>query len=163
VVVVGDHGEAFGRHNQFNHASGIYEENLHVPCVLINPSFKGNHQPGIGGLVDLAPTIMNQLGLPVSEKWQGSDLFTKTESDRVFFFTPWADFLFGYREGDKKYIFNATKNITEMYDLKNDPLETVNIAMQYPDQTAISHMRLAGWVQSLNTHMSSLLTMNTEN
>jgi hypothetical protein len=50
-----------------------------------------------------------------------------------------------------------------MYDLKNDPLETVNIAMQYPDQTAISHMRLAGWVQSLNTHMSSLLTMNTEN
>ncbi|MCE3277854.1 MAG: Lipoteichoic acid synthase 2 [Bacteroidetes bacterium] len=162
VVVVGDHGEAFGRHNQFNHASGIYEENLHVPCVLINPSFKGEHQPGIGGLVDLAPTIMNQLGLPVSEKWQGSDLFTKTESDRVFFFTPWADFLFGYREGDKKYIFNATKNITEMYDLKNDPLETVNIAMQYPDKTKVSHMRLAGWVQSLNTHMSALLTMNTE-
>src|SRR5437870_3804978 len=31
VVVVGDHGEAFGRHKQFTHASKVYEENVHVP------------------------------------------------------------------------------------------------------------------------------------
>src|SRR5207237_5760195 len=38
VVVIGDHGEAFGRHDQTTHASKIYEENLHIPCVFINPS-----------------------------------------------------------------------------------------------------------------------------
>ena len=36
VVVVGDHGEAFGQHRRnFAHASEIYEENMHVPLAFI--------------------------------------------------------------------------------------------------------------------------------
>lgn len=159
IVVVGDHGEAFGRHNQTTHASGIYEENLHVPCILINSAFKGEHKNGIGGLVDLAPTIMNLLGHSPSDNWQGKDLFTAKKSDRVYFFTPWSDYLFGYREGDKKFIFNATKNLTEMYDLKKDPFETTNIATEFPDEIDLSHQRIAGWVQSLNTYINSLIAV----
>ncbi|MDF2437809.1 MAG: Lipoteichoic acid synthase 2 [Bacteroidota bacterium] len=158
VVVVGDHGEAFGRHSQVTHAGGIYEENLHVPFILINPAFKGERKNGIGGLVDIAPTLMNILGYAPSEYWQGKDLFTAKETDRVYFFTPWADYLFGYREGNYKYIFNATKNISEMYDLKADPHETNNIASQFPEKTEISHQRIAGWVQSLDHYMNTLLT-----
>jgi phosphoglycerol transferase MdoB-like AlkP superfamily enzyme len=157
IVVIGDHGEAFGRHNQTTHASGIYEENLHVPCLLINPLFKGTHSSGIGGLVDIAPTVMDQLGFPSPAQWQGKDLFTAKDNDRVYFFTPWADYLFGYREGSRKYIFNATKNLTEMYDLKTDPQETRNIALEFPQQAEISHQRLAGWVQSINSCMNRLL------
>lgn len=157
VVVVGDHGEAFGRHNQTAHASGIYEENLHVPCIFINPAFKGEQRPVIGGLIDLAPTIMSQLGYEGSALWQGKDLFTENDNDRVYFFTPWADYLFGYREGNKKYIFNATKNITEIYDLKNDPYETNNLAVEFPELTAICHQRIAGWVQSHNQYINLLL------
>ncbi|HEX8515152.1 MAG TPA: sulfatase-like hydrolase/transferase [Bacteroidia bacterium] len=158
VVVVGDHGEAFGRHNQTTHASGIYEENLHVPCIFINPAFKAERHPGIGGLVDIAPTIMNQLGYPSADQWQGKDLFTSTLNDRVYFFTPWADYLFGYREGNKKYIYNATKNLSEMYDLENDPFESRNISAEYPELMERSHQRIAGWVQSHNEYMSKLLT-----
>lgn len=159
IVVVGDHGEAFGRHNQTTHASGIYEENLHVPCILINPAFKGEHQNGIGGLVDIAPTIMNLLGYSSSEKWQGKDLFTAKKNDRVYFFTPWSDYLFGYREGNKKYIFNATKNLTEMYDLEQDPFEKNNIAAEFPDAVDLSHQRIAGWVQSLNKYIGTLIAV----
>jgi lipoteichoic acid synthase len=162
VVVVGDHGEAFGRHNQVVHASGIYEENLHVPCIFINPAFNGEHRSEVGGLVDLAPTIMSQLGYPAAEKWQGNNLFTKKESDRVYFFTPWADYLFGYREGNKKYIFNATKNLTELYDLKNDPLETRNLAVHFPERVNISHQRIAGWVQSLNQYRNILFAQKKD-
>jgi phosphoglycerol transferase MdoB-like AlkP superfamily enzyme len=157
VVVVGDHGEAFGRHGQTHHASKIYEENLHVPCIFINPAFKGEHKQGIGGLIDIAPTIMNTLGFSSPEMWHGKDLFTATENDRVYFFTPWSDYLFGYREGNMKYIFNATKNSTEMYDLKNDPFEENNIAAEYPESAELSHQRIAGWVQSVNKFMGNLL------
>ena len=60
VVVVGDHGEAFGTHNQYSHASKIYEENMHVPCLIINPVlFNGTQNNRISGLIDIAPTIMN--------------------------------------------------------------------------------------------------------
>jgi lipoteichoic acid synthase len=156
VVVVGDHGEAFGRHDQIVHAAGIYEENLHVPCILINPSFKGQHNSAAGGLVDIAPTIMNQLGYTAAPVWQGKNLFTKEENDRVYFFTPWADYLFGYREGNKKFIFNATKNLTEVYDLKNDPFETKNLALDYSENVNISHQRIAGWVQYLNRYQRFL-------
>jgi lipoteichoic acid synthase len=158
VVVVGDHGEAFGRHQQITHAGGVYEENLHVPFILINPGFNQQQVKGVGGLVDIAPTIMNILGYPGSEYWHGKDLFTAKENDRVYFFTPWAaDYLFGYREGKLKYIFNATKNITEMYDLESDPLETTNIASQFPEKAEISHQRIAAWVQSINKYMNTLL------
>jgi lipoteichoic acid synthase len=157
VVVVGDHGEAFGRHDQTAHASGIYEENLHVPCIFINPAFKGEHVQTIGGLIDLAPTIVDQLGYAPADQWQGKDLLTEEENSRVYFFTPWADFLFGYREGNKKFIFNATKNLTEIYDLKKDPFETRNIAMEFPEKATVCHQRIAGWVQSHNQFMSLLL------
>lgn len=162
VVVIGDHGEAFGRHGQTTHASGIYEENLHVPCILINPSFKGEHQTGLGGLVDIAPTIMSQLGYSSASQWQGKDLFTATENDRVYFFTPWSDYLFGYRERNNKFIYNATQNKSEMYDLKNDPHETNNIAFKFPKEMNLSHKRLAGWVQSLDQHMSKLMKTPSE-
>lgn len=158
VVVVGDHGEAFGRHQQTTHASGIYEENLHVPCILINPAFKGTHSKGTGGLIDIAPTIAGLLGYEAPVEWQGRSLLKAKENDRVYFFTPWADYLFGYREGNHKYIFNATKNLTEMYDLEKDPQETINLASLFPGKAAVSRQRIAGWVQSMNTYMDTLLT-----
>src|ERR1041385_6246555 len=117
---MGDHGEAFGSHDQITHASKIYEENLHIPFVLINPAFTQRNLTQIGGIVDVAPTIMSVLGLSVPEKWQGQNLFAG-KNERTYFFCPWSDYLFGYREGDKKFIYNATTNKTEVYDLKADP------------------------------------------
>ena len=157
VVVVGDHGEAFGRHNQLTHASRIYEENVHVPCVFINPAFKKETNVAIGGIIDIAPTIMNILGLPVASEWHGNSLFTANENDRVYFFSPWSDYLFGYREGDRKYIFNATKNITEIYDLKTDQYETNNLAPELPAEVEFCHKRLAAWVQYSNKFMEGKL------
>lgn len=155
VVVVGDHGEAFGRHNQTTHASNIYEENLHVPLIFINPAFNGERKKEIGGMVDVAPTIMAIMGNAAAEKWQGQNLFVPSKNKRTYFFCPWSDYLFGYREGDKKYIYNATKDITEMYDLKKDPGETCNLASAA--EIKICHQKLAAWIQYQNKFMSEVL------
>lgn len=157
VVLVGDHGEAFGRHGQTTHASHIYEENLHVPCIFLNPAFMQKEYNGLGGLIDIAPTVMNILNIPKPASWHGKDLFTANEDDRVYFFSPWSDYLFGYREGKHKYIFNATHNLTEVYDLEADPLETHNLAAVMKDRIEISHQRLAGWIQSVNHFMEEKL------
>jgi arylsulfatase A-like enzyme len=149
-VLVGDHGEAFGRHGQTTHASHIYEENLHVPCVFLNPAFSKKEFPGLGGLIDIAPTILSFLNQPAPAMWQGKDLFTATENDRVYFFASWSDYLFGYREGKHKYIFNATRNLTEVYDLESDPLESNNIVDKVESNIEVTHQRMAGWVQSVN-------------
>lgn len=155
VVVVGDHGEAFGKHDQITHASKIYEENLHIPLIFINPSFKAERKQAIGGMVDVAPTIMAMLGSDGAEEWQGQNIFSPVQNNRAYFFCPWSDYLYGYREGDKKYIYNASKDVTEIYDLKKDPGETQNIAT--PAEIEICHTKLAAWIQYQDKYMNAAL------
>ncbi len=158
VVVVGDHGEAFGQHQQMGHATGIYEENVRIPLVFINPVlFKGDKNDTIGGMVDLAPTIFSLLNFPAPADWQGRSLFAGNRRSRTYFFSPWYDFLFGLRDGNLKYIFNATTNVHEIYDLNADPMETKNLADEMPEAVQQANLRLASWVQYHDRYMKNLL------
>jgi arylsulfatase A-like enzyme len=156
VVVVGDHGEAFGRHDQKGHASRIYEENLHVPCMLFNPAFKKQDHDGIGGIVDVSPTVLNILNISSPESWHGQSLLSRTKNDRVYFFAPWSDYLFGFREGDRKFIYNATRDVTEVYQLDKDPLETTKIEITEKERQ-IGFYRLAAWAQFANSGAGKML------
>jgi phosphoglycerol transferase MdoB-like AlkP superfamily enzyme len=155
VVVIGDHGEAFGRHNQTTHASRLYEENVHIPCVFINPELKAETVDAIGGMADVAPTIMSMLGYSTPKEWQGEDLLANRTKDRTYFFCPWSDYLFGYRKGNMKYIYNATKNLTEVYDLSKDPHETNNLSENV--EVNLNHLELAAWVQYQDKFMKDLI------
>lgn len=148
VVIVGDHGEAFLQHYTYGHASTIYEENVKVPMIFINPKlFKGDTLDVIAGHIDLAPTIMDIINKPVPEEWQGTSIFDSTRINRAYFFNPYSEYLFGYRTENLKVILNASNNRTMVFDLLKDPEEKVNIAEQMPDFVVLSHRRLAQWVQ----------------
>lgn len=148
VVVVGDHGEAFGRHDQYTHACKIYEENVHIPLLLINPQlFHGEEETALGNMADIAPTVLHVLGLPLPGEWQGRSLLGEDRRERVYFFATWSEYLFGYREGNRKCIFNASENRYEVYDLSSDPLEETNLASRSPELVKMIPQRLAAWVQ----------------
>jgi lipoteichoic acid synthase len=157
VIVVGDHGEAFGRHDQITHAQKVYEENLHIPCLFINPVFTQTKNNAVGGLVDIAPTVMDFLGYTSPDNWQGENLLAVDKTNRVYFFAPWSDYLFGYREGDHKFIFNVTKGTTEVYDVVNDPEEKINLISKFRDKLPLHTQRMAAWVQYHNKFMDDLL------
>jgi lipoteichoic acid synthase len=148
VVVLGDHGESFGEHGERGHISQLYQENVHIPLVFINPDhFRGETSAIIGGIVDIAPTVMDMLGLPPAPNWQGRSLFAHDRPQRTYFFTPLGELLFGYRDGNLKYIYNASQGSFEIYDLAKDPDEQQNLFDGNPNlQNAILE-RLAAWVQ----------------
>jgi lipoteichoic acid synthase len=157
VIVLGDHGEAFGQHGQYGHGSSIYEENIHIPLLLINPRlFKGEERAVAGGLIDLAPTVTDLLQLPLPGQWQGRSLFSKDRSPRTYFFSTWKELTFGYREGDYKFIFNASTNQYEIYNLREDPLETINLSDKFSKETGMIQQRLAAWVQYQNRLIENL-------
>jgi phosphoglycerol transferase MdoB-like AlkP superfamily enzyme len=163
VVVFGDHGEAFGRHGQVAHASNIYEENVHIPLFLINPRlFKGEESNVVGGIVDIGPTILDILRLPMPGDWQGRSLFAQQRSPRTYFFTPWADLIYGYRQANTKYIYNLTTNEFAIYDLAADPGESHNLIDAQPEMKDEVTNRLAAWIQYQNALITRLTSVASE-
>ena len=133
VVVLGDHGEAFGQHANMAHRY-LYEEEVRVPLVMINRRlFHGETDDVPGGMIDLAPTVMDLLGDSIPGEWQGRSLFAPGRSGRVYLFGPYSG-LFGYREGMRKLIYDAIGDETELYDLASDPRETSNLASAASDR-----------------------------
>ena len=147
VIVLGDHGEAFGEHGTRGHASGLYEENVHVPLLFVNPvAFNGSRVNQIVGLSELAPTIADLLEIKPSPYWQAGSVFAPERPDGVFFFSPWNGFPIGYRQGDRKFIYSANTGESWLFDLASDPAETLNLALQDKDAEAVGRQVVADWI-----------------
>lgn len=76
IVVVGDHGEAFGEHGEESHGFFLYDETVHVPLLIKLPANRSAGQR-VGtrvGLVDVAPTLLQVVGVTVPESMQGTSL-----------------------------------------------------------------------------------------
>ena len=147
VVVVGDHGEAFGEHGTYGHAPSLYEENLRVPLYLINPGlFEGEEVPGLAVTTDVPATILDLLRLPRPAIWQGRSLFDPRRTDGTIFFSPWNGFQVGFVEGHRKVIHNASTERTEIYDLATDPGERMDLAPDDPEMVAAARAKLSAWL-----------------
>jgi len=158
VVVVGDHGEAFGQHQQYGHGTAIYEENLKVPLYFINSTlFHGERKSDVAGMKDLATTVLSIVDVDIPQIWQGRDLLS-TYSNESFFFAPWSDYLFGYRTNNMKYIFNETQNTVEVYNLNTDPKEKTNLYQELSKEEIVqARNRVAAWVQFQDKFVKGIL------
>ena len=158
VVLMGDHGEAFGKHNQTGHANQIYEENVRIPLIFYHPNlFQGEKLNIIAGEIDIAPSIFNVLNIETPQIWQGQSIFSENFRNSAFMFSPYSRFVFGYRYDNYKVIYDAGHDNFEVFDLTNDPGELDNIATQVPEITQEAHRKLASWVQYHEQIMAPLL------
>jgi arylsulfatase A-like enzyme len=155
VVVTGDHGEAFGwPHQIWGHSYQVYQENVHVPLMVWNPRLypTGRRQTQIGGHIDLAPTLADMLGLPAAESWQGRSLFDPTHPGRAYFYGAMESYIFGVRQGQWKYILNATDGLEELYNLSADPLEQKNVIGHNLALGRELRQRVSAWVDYQRKH-----------
>jgi phosphoglycerol transferase MdoB-like AlkP superfamily enzyme len=151
IVVVGDHGQAFGYpHDTYIQGRTMYEEDVHVPLMFWYPRLYRlpTRSKAIGGHVDLAPTIVDLAGLPPAPDWQGRSLFDNTGTRRAYFYVAEDQFTLGLREGAWKYILNLRDGVDELYDLDRDPDEQRNLATAEPDRSARMRQRLAAWTEA---------------
>lgn len=136
VVIVGDHGESLMEHGELTHALLAYNSTLHVPLVARFPWIEhraGKVEDNVS-IVDVAPTILEALGLDVSHDgpgMQGRSLLPVIQeengpdpADRTLYFETFYPYfhygwgvLTGVIEGGWKYIQGPDD---ELFDLKTD-------------------------------------------
>ena len=151
IVLMSDHGESLGEHQEMHHGYFIYDATLKVPLILKFPGsrFRGTRLTNKVRCVDVAPTILQQLSIPSPPSFQGESLLAMVAGKRAGVDLPvysetyypkihfnWSP-LFSYQPGDDKYI-EAPRS--ELYDTRTDRQELNNIAQ--------SNQALAGRLKS---------------
>jgi len=74
VVVTADHGQQFMEHGYYGHHSGLYDELIHVPLIIVGPGLKSRTITQQISLLDLAPTILDIVGIEKPKTFLGDTL-----------------------------------------------------------------------------------------
>ena len=84
VAIAADHGESLEEFGESEHGVFIYEPVMHVPLIFAWKGHipEGKRVAGLCGLVDIAPTLCELMGLPPVGT-DGSSLVQSTSSGRV--------------------------------------------------------------------------------
>jgi len=88
IAVMADHGEALGEHGEDTHGFFLYDETIHVPLLIKLPgaasagkdsattSSAGTKIDDRVGLVDVLPTILQAVKIPIPQEVQGESLLS---------------------------------------------------------------------------------------
>jgi arylsulfatase A-like enzyme len=151
IVVIGDHGQAFGYpHDTYIQGRTMYEEDVHVPLMFWYPRLYRvpARSKVVGSHVDLAPTIADLAGIAPAPDWQGRSLFDPRHASRAYFYVAEDRFTLGLREGPWKYMLNLREGFDELYNLELDPDEQNNLVQSQPERGSRMRQRLAAWTEA---------------
>jgi arylsulfatase A-like enzyme/Flp pilus assembly protein TadD len=147
IVMMSDHGESLGAHGESMHGIFLYDETIHVPLLFKLPGalLAGKRVTTRVRLVDVAPTLLSMLSLPLPPTFQGQSLLPEMKSSPkapgdlpAYAETEYPHRAFGWagiramRTGKYLYI-RAPKR--ELYDQTLDKTAEHNLAASSPAVT----------------------------
>ncbi len=140
VVVTGDHGEGLGERH-WAHGWHLYNEDIRIPMLFYDAPAASYPDLTFAAQVDIAPTILDRLGLPIPESWEGQSLLAPSPKRFTYHQTYFVPNRFGvlYRDQRALYKFIATPQYgtEELYDLTADHGEVRNLAQDQPAIAAL--------------------------
>jgi arylsulfatase A-like enzyme/Tfp pilus assembly protein PilF len=143
ALVLADHGESLGQHDEASHAILVYQATLHIPFIMAGPGIPAGRtvEPWVGA-TDVLPTVLGLLGVEAPEGLPGHDLRPLVSGSSRGSGPHYAESLFGrlhchwavlraWVEGDWKLIEGAE---AELFNLAEDPQERENRAELEPER-----------------------------
>ncbi len=166
IILVSDHGESLGEHQEQTHGMFIYNSTMKVPLIINCPAKITGHlaiTDRIVGLVDLRDTISDMLGFQPSATTDGQSLLKPVPAHRRIYmetesplnmagFSP----LYGLQSHDEKYILAPR---SEFYELLDDPgelhnLYEIKISMMAPLSTKLNSIMGNSDISSTSRHIT---------
>ncbi|MBN2372422.1 tetratricopeptide repeat protein [bacterium] len=138
VILVGDHGEGLGDHNEDTHTIFIYDATLRVPFIIRAPDLikEGTNVNALVSTVDILPTVIDQFGLKPLKGLAGKTLMplmngqAKQIHSQILCESLFPELNFGWsrlegiRTPEWKYIYAPSQ---EIYQIIEDPGEKKNV------------------------------------
>lgn len=143
IVFTADHGEEFGEHGGKWHGD-LYPEDLHVPLLVYVPGGAPRKIDAPVSTVDVAPTILDLLGVTAPAEYDGDSLVPLVDgepppADRVVFAEVFPDAKVPRRlvtliERDWQLIVDFQLGLRELFDLRKDPAGLDNALIDAPGE-----------------------------
>ena len=136
VIITADHGQGLGEHGVSGHVDWLYDPQVSVPLIIYDDSISLYHNLTFARHIDIAPTIVDRLGLPKPESWMGMSLlqngiapYSYHETGKNGLETKLAKYMIIEHQDSVlyKYIFTAGFKQEELYELISDPSESNNL------------------------------------
>lgn len=151
LAITADHGEEFRDHGGVYHGSTLYDEQVRVPLILRMPGLTGAKVETPVEVVDIAPTLLGAVGVPVPDSMRGKDLralaldpkgresaaFSAVLTKRMAMRWPY------------KVIADLRFGLYELYNLSEDPHERRNLASTEPEKLNEMRDLVYAWLDSL--------------
>ena len=139
-MFVSDHGDNLGSHGRFN-KNALIEESIRIPLIVHDPrnSYTVTDREHVANTIDVMPTLLDLVGIPVPEHVQGQSLapIVRGESaaqrrNMAFIETGpmigvrTVSHLYGMKYDEETH--RPIQDDIWFYDLVDDPLEQNNLA-----------------------------------
>lgn len=144
VIITADHGFPGGEHgNRFNHV-GYQEDHFHTPLLVWWP---GKVQPGVMedqpfSQLDIAPTVLDLLGIRTDHHFLGRSIFTRERTDApIPLVQPYDGKYLAVVRGHFKYVKHLRTRREYLHNVVDDPREAVNLVNSPAHQEVLARLR----------------------
>ncbi|MFA5022290.1 MAG: sulfatase-like hydrolase/transferase [Patescibacteria group bacterium] len=133
ILITADNSQPIGeRIFNFTDYVALYEENIWIPLVIVKNSdhaLVGNKNI-VSSQIDIAPTILDLLGIKTLNHFQGKSLISKDldyQNSSMYSTNPYLGCMSAYRQGDYKIMKRFYKEDNLFYNLSIDRQEENNL------------------------------------
>jgi len=156
LIVVSDHGTTLGERNHFSHLGPPFRHLMQVPLLFVlpgRPNTQGQRLSVVAETVDIAPTLLDYLGLDPPRRLQGRSLLDRSldrpvDGDAAFCMVGRGNGHPYYAVGnaDSWYWLN-TDGRTHLAGPTDQPPDSRNRAEEFPELAAAWAERLGVWIR----------------
>jgi arylsulfatase A-like enzyme len=136
LIITSDHGEEFAEHGNISHpANDLFNTVTATPLIMYIPGIKQRTISNLVQSIDIAPTVLNLVGIKTPDTFEGIDLTDLILNKKYARSNP---YLISNGQGIDsirnkkwklyvKYSLPSQDKKMKLYDLVNDPLENHNV------------------------------------